>query len=154
MSQIFKYSISGDRRTGSSWPGSTWSWPSTSTCWRRPRRETPSGKLIPVSWWYWLLCCSVVFNISRLGNQIMQRNTPWKLVKKSEEDKVSPCFWLVNTNQYWSLIGSHNYKLISDWLTGESWQRGWSVCQHLLSPLCADPTLPSQPVSQPPGEYN
>jgi len=31
---------------------------------------------------------SVVFNISRLGNQIMQHNTPWKLVKGSEEDKV------------------------------------------------------------------
>ena len=24
---------------------------------------------------------SVVFNISRLGNQLMQHNTPWKLVK-------------------------------------------------------------------------
>ena len=31
---------------------------------------------------------SVVFNISRLGNQIMQHNTPWKLVKGSEADKV------------------------------------------------------------------
>ena len=30
---------------------------------------------------------SVVFNISRLGNQIMQRNTPWKLVKGGEADK-------------------------------------------------------------------
>merc|ERR1719382_2141225 len=29
----------------------------------------------------------VVFNISRLGNQIMQRNTPWKLVKGGEADK-------------------------------------------------------------------
>merc|ERR1712025_990479 len=29
-----------------------------------------------------------VFNISRLGNQIMQHNTPWKLVKGSEADKV------------------------------------------------------------------
>merc|ERR1712098_703805 len=30
---------------------------------------------------------TVVFNISRLGNQIMQHNTPWKLVKGSEDDK-------------------------------------------------------------------
>merc|ERR1712059_9874 len=29
-----------------------------------------------------------VFNISRLGNQLMQHNTPWKLVKGSEEDKT------------------------------------------------------------------
>jgi len=29
-----------------------------------------------------------VFNISRLGNQLMQHNTPWKLVKGSDEDKV------------------------------------------------------------------
>merc|ERR1740128_554297 len=28
-----------------------------------------------------------VFNISRLGNQLMQHNTPWKLVKGSAEDK-------------------------------------------------------------------
>ena len=30
---------------------------------------------------------SAVFNISRLGNQIMQHNTPWKKVKGSEEEK-------------------------------------------------------------------
>jgi len=30
---------------------------------------------------------TVVFNISRIGNQIMQHNTPWKLVKGSEDDK-------------------------------------------------------------------
>merc|ERR1719427_1290249 len=29
-----------------------------------------------------------VFNISRLGNQLMQHNTPWKLVKGSDEDKA------------------------------------------------------------------
>ena len=28
-----------------------------------------------------------VFNISRLGNQLMQHNTPWKLVKGSPSDK-------------------------------------------------------------------
>jgi len=31
---------------------------------------------------------SAVFNISRLGNQLMQHNTPWKLVKGSESDKA------------------------------------------------------------------
>merc|ERR1712002_714860 len=31
---------------------------------------------------------TTVFNISRLGNQLMQHNTPWKLVKGSEEDKA------------------------------------------------------------------
>ena len=30
----------------------------------------------------------VVFNISRLGNQIMQHNTPWKLVKAGEAEKA------------------------------------------------------------------
>lgn len=30
---------------------------------------------------------SVVFNISRLGNQLMQHNTPWKLVKGDSEQK-------------------------------------------------------------------
>jgi len=30
----------------------------------------------------------VVFNISRLGNQIMQHNTPWKLVKGGEAEKA------------------------------------------------------------------
>jgi len=30
---------------------------------------------------------SSLFNISRLGNQLMQHNTPWKLVKGSEADK-------------------------------------------------------------------
>jgi len=30
---------------------------------------------------------TTVFNISRLGNQLMQHNTPWKLVKGNEEDK-------------------------------------------------------------------
>ena len=30
----------------------------------------------------------VVFNISRLGNQIMQHNTPWKLVKGGETEKA------------------------------------------------------------------
>merc|ERR1712013_926615 len=29
-----------------------------------------------------------VFNVSRLGNQLMQHNTPWKLVKGSVEDKA------------------------------------------------------------------
>merc|ERR1719175_500326 len=29
-----------------------------------------------------------VFNISRLGNQLMQHNTPWKLVKGDEKDKA------------------------------------------------------------------
>jgi len=31
---------------------------------------------------------TAVFNISRLGNQLMQHNTPWKLVKGSAEDKA------------------------------------------------------------------
>jgi len=31
---------------------------------------------------------STVFNISRLGNQLMQHNTPWKLVKGDEKDKA------------------------------------------------------------------
>jgi len=31
---------------------------------------------------------TAVFNISRLGNQLMQHNTPWKLVKGSDEDKA------------------------------------------------------------------
>merc|ERR1711872_180365 len=31
---------------------------------------------------------TTVFNISRLGNQLMQHNTPWKLVKGSDADKA------------------------------------------------------------------
>ena len=31
---------------------------------------------------------TAVFNVSRLGNQLMQHNTPWKLVKGSVEDKA------------------------------------------------------------------
>jgi len=31
---------------------------------------------------------TTVFNISRLGNQLMQHNTPWKLVKGSAEDRA------------------------------------------------------------------
>merc|ERR1712051_1109468 len=31
---------------------------------------------------------TAVFNVSRLGNQLMQHNTPWKLVKGSSEDKA------------------------------------------------------------------
>ena len=31
---------------------------------------------------------TTVFNVSRLGNQLMQHNTPWKLVKGSSEDKA------------------------------------------------------------------
>ena len=31
---------------------------------------------------------TAVFNVSRLGNQLMQHNTPWKLVKGSAEDKA------------------------------------------------------------------
>jgi methionyl-tRNA synthetase len=31
---------------------------------------------------------SAVFSISRLGNQLMQHNTPWKLVKGDDKDKV------------------------------------------------------------------
>ena len=31
---------------------------------------------------------SVVFNISRLGNQLMQHNTPWKLVKVNNLSSV------------------------------------------------------------------
>ena len=31
---------------------------------------------------------SAVFNISRLGNQLMQHNTPWKLVKVRRVDAI------------------------------------------------------------------
>lgn len=31
---------------------------------------------------------SAIFTISRIGNQLMQKNTPWKLVKGSQEDKA------------------------------------------------------------------
>merc|ERR1712088_929019 len=31
---------------------------------------------------------TAVFNVSRLGNQLMQHNTPWKLVKGNVEDKA------------------------------------------------------------------
>jgi methionyl-tRNA synthetase len=52
---------------------------------------------------------SVVFNISRLGNQLMQHNTPWKLVKVSYVHSIqhgSGARYVSYTSASWRMPGS------------------------------------------------